>query len=242
MCYDWTSEIKVVYFNHQVMNVLGFLNGVGGWCGSGKKVSSSCFWARNPEASVEHRGSQLHQQKWRENKKDLGRQPFHYWIHPVMPVMVGISEQLEIYIHKCVCWNTTLWWHSMEGNLWWWIFLPFLGEWKGEAGGTSQDSKFAKELFKLEFSWEKCQMIVDPKCLCWHFNGAFRQDGAEVKEKGVSFLGNNGIESEVLDQISQSLHDLYIVHDLFLNVVNLCPLQTMPGQKMSETAGLTSSM
>lgn len=27
--------------------------------------------------------------------------------------------------------------------------------------------------------------------------------------------------------------DLYIVCDLFLNIVNLCPLQTMPGQKMS---------
>lgn len=30
-----------------------------------------------------------------------------------------------------------------------------------------------------------------------------------------------------------NLHDLYIVCDLFLNIVNLCPLQTMPGQKMS---------
>lgn len=39
-------------------------------------------------------------------------------------------------------------------------------------------------------------------------------------------------------QYPRNLHDLYIVHDLFLNVVNLCPLQTMPGQKMSENLQL----
>lgn len=35
-------------------------------------------------------------------------------------------------------------------------------------------------------------------------------------------------------QCPRNLHDVYIiVCDLFLNVVNLCPLQTVPGQKMS---------
>lgn len=55
-----------------------------------------------------------------------------------------------------------------------------------------------------------------------------------MKRKVVSFLGNTVLNLKPrTKQRPGNLHDLYIVCDLFLNIVNLCPLQTMAGQKMS---------
>lgn len=60
------------------------------------------------------------------------------------------------------------------------------------------------------------------------------QCGEQVERKATSPLA--GVVLKLKPWTTQclgDLHDLYIVCDLFLNIVNLCPLQTMPGQKMS---------
>lgn len=62
----------------------------------------------------------------------------------------------------------------------------------------------------------------------------------QVESKAASFLGGR-FESEALRQtVSQELHDLYIVCDLFLNIVSSRPLQTMPGQTLSGNFGVLS--
>ena len=80
-------------------------------------------------------------------------------------------------------------------------FLALFRGVEGEAGGTSQDSKFTKVVqiwIFLEKMSNDCRsknafvgilmVPLEPSMV------------RKWKEKGVSFLGNNGIESEVLDQ------------------------------------------
>lgn len=85
-------------------------------------------------------------------------------------------------------------------------------------------------------------MPADPKMpFFWHFHGALRAPrDVQVKSKVVSFLGDVLNLKPCARQCPRNLHDLYIVCDLFLNIVSPRPLQTMPGQALSGNFRLLS--